>query len=238
MRGHVPRRRKSSRLPARLVDYTQYQLDFLGSVCDNGIKMGESGVSAPLPPNHGKDGALPMTASHLISDRTTPVNPTPRRTYPQDWPSYNKAQTSEKDTLQTLLADLCAQVPQPPHLNGRPPLPLSDMVFASALKVYSGFSARRFNCDAEEARERGHISTAPYFNSVLRYIQSPDLTLIIVDLIEQSAAPLAAVETEFAVDATGFATSRFARWFDHKWGKEMSKRQWVKVTQLLESRPI
>ena len=94
-----------------------------------------------------------MTTSHLIPGRTTPVNPTPRRSYPQDWPSYNKAQTSEKDTLQTLLADLCAQVPQPPHLNGRPPLPLSDMVFASALKVYSGFSARRFSCDVEDARE-------------------------------------------------------------------------------------
>ena len=103
------------------------------------------------------------------------------------------------------------------------------MVFASALKVYSGFSARRFNCDVGEARERGHIGTTPYFNSVLRYIQSPDLTPIIIDLIEQSAAPLATVETDFAADATGFSTCRFARWFDHKWGKEMAKRQWVKA---------
>ena len=170
-----------------------------------------------------------MTTSHLIPDRTAPVNPTPRRAYSQDWPSYNAAQTSEKDTLQILLADLCSVIPQPPHVNGRPPLPLSDMVFASALKVYSGFSARRFNCDVGEARERGHIGTTPYFNSVLRYIQSPDLTPIIIDLIEQSAAPLATVETDFAVDATGFSTCRFARWFDHKWGKEMAKRQWVKA---------
>ena len=151
------------------------------------------------PPNHGKDGTLPMTTAHLISDRTTPV----KLSYPQDWPSYNKAQTSEKDTL---LADLCSVIPQPRHLNGRPPLPLADMAFTAALKVYSGFSARRFNCDVEEARERGHIVTTPYFNSVLRYIQSPDLTPIIVDLIEQSAAPLSAAETQFAVDSTGFST--------------------------------
>ena len=166
-----------------------------------------------------------MTTSHFIPDRTTLV----KYAYPQDWPSYNAAQTSEKDTLQTLLADLCSVIPQPPHLNGRPPLPLSDMLFASALKVYSGFSARRFNCDVEAAHGKGHISTTPYFNSVLRYIQDPDLTPVIVDLIEQSAAPLSTVETEFAVDATGFTTSRFARWFDHKWGREMTKREWVKA---------
>ena len=170
-----------------------------------------------------------MTTSHLIPDRTAPVNLPKAPSYPQDWPSYNAAQTSEKDTLQILLADLCAQVPQPPHLNGRPPLPLSNMVFASALKVYSGFSARRFNCDVEEASERGHISTTPYFNSVLRSIQSPDIAPIIVDLIEQSAAPLSTVETQFAIDSTGFSTCRFARWFDHKWGKEMSKREWIKA---------
>ena len=103
------------------------------------------------------------------------------------------------------------------------------MVFTAALKVYSGFLARRFNCDVEEARERGHIGTTPYFNSVLRYIQSPDLTPIIVDLIEQSAAPMSTGETQFAVDSTGFSTCRFDRWFDHKWGKEKSKRQWIKA---------
>ena len=229
MRGHVPRRRNSSKLPAKLVGSTQYQLDFLGSVCDNGIKTGENDALTSPPPNRGKDGALPMTTSHLIPDRTTPVNPTPKRAYPQDWPSYNAAQTREKDTLQILLAGLCSEIPQPKHINGRPPLLLSDMVFASALKVYSGFSARRFNCDVEEANGRGHISTTPYFNSVLRYIQNPDLTPIIIGLIEQSAAPLATVENQFAIDSTGFSTCRFARWFDHKWGKEKAKREWVKA---------
>ena len=36
------------------------------------------------------------------------THPTPlRKTYPQDWPSYNAAQTAEKDTFMTLLANLC-----------------------------------------------------------------------------------------------------------------------------------
>ena len=81
----------------------------------------------------------------------------------------------------------------------------------------------------QEAHGRGHISTTPYFNSILRYIQNPDLTPIIVGLIEQSAAPLSTVENQFAIDSTGFSTCRFARWFDHKWGKEMVKRRWIKA---------
>ena len=31
------------------------------------------------------------------------------------------------------------------------------------------------------------------------------------------------------MDATAFTTSRFARWFSTKWGKEMSQREWVKA---------
>ena len=170
-----------------------------------------------------------MTTSHLIPDRPTPVNPTPKRTYPQDWPSYNAAQTSEKDTLQTLLADLCATIPQPTYAFGRPSFPVSDMVYTAALKVYSGFSSRRFNCDAEEAQRKGYIDVAPSVATVNRSIANPDFTPIIVDLIEKSAAPLVEVEDNFAVDSTGFSTCQFARWFDHKWGKEQSKQEWVKA---------
>ena len=48
-------------------------------------------------------------------------------------------------------------------------------------------------------------------------------------LIEASAAPLEAVEVDFAIDSTGFATSNYERWFDHKWGKERSRQGWVKT---------
>ena len=78
-----------------------------------------------------------------------------RKTYPQDWPAYNAAQTSEKDHFHQLLADLCANVAQPEYTGGRPRLPLADMVFAGAAKVYSGFSTRRFNCDVRKAQEQG-----------------------------------------------------------------------------------
>ena len=152
-----------------------------------------------------------------------------RPTYPQDWPAYNLAQTSEKDTFTALLADLCANIPQPEYSFGRPRLPLADMVYTGALKVYTGFSARRFDCDVRQASRQGLISAPPTFTTVNKYISNPDLTPLITDLIERSAAPLSTVESDFAADGTGFSTCRFDRWFDHKWGKEKSQRHWLKA---------
>ena len=154
--------------------------------------------------------------------------PKKRPTYPQNWPAYNAAQTSEKDNFRSLLADLCANVEQPAYSFGRPGLPMADMVYTGALKVYSGFSARRGSCDVREAHTQGFLDSDPSFGSVNRYISNPALTPIITDLILRSAAPLRLVEEVFAADGSGFSTSRFDRWFDAKWGKEKSQRQWLK----------
>ena len=157
------------------------------------------------------------------------IQPSKRKTYPQDWPAYNTAQTSEKETLLVMLADLCANVQQPLYGFGRPRFPLADMVYVGALKVYSGFSARRFDSDVRDAHNKGFIDVPPSFNTVNRYIANPDLTPILIDLIERSAAPLNIVESQFAADSSGFSTCRFDRWFDAKWGKEKSQRQWLKA---------
>ena len=55
------------------------------------------------------------------------------------------------------------------------------------------------------------------------------MTPIITTLIERSAEPLSIVESAFAVDSSGFSTCRFDRWYDTKWGKEKSQRQWLKA---------
>ena len=54
------------------------------------------------------------------------------------------------------------------------------------------------------------------------------MTPVLRSLIEQSSLPLRSVETNFAVDSSGFTTSRFTRWFDVKYGKERVKQDWVK----------
>ena len=61
-----------------------------------------------------------------------------KKTYSQDWPNYNKAQTTEKKWFLTLLADLCCSIPEPErkNLRGRPiPFAIRSMPLASKSSV-------------------------------------------------------------------------------------------------------
>ena len=155
-----------------------------------------------------------------------------RKTYAQDWPNYNAAQTNEKRHFQELLRDLCKMVETPAQdmsKGGRPRLALSDAIFAAVFKVYSTVSARRFTCDLCDAQAKGFIERVPHFNSVLKALENPEIYPILLGLIERASLPLKAVETTFAVDSTGFAFCRFVRWFDIKYNKFTSEQQWVKA---------
>lgn len=79
------------------------------------------------------------------------------------------------------------------------------------------------------AQERGHISETCSYATVSTYMNKPEVTEILHDLIAISSAPLSAVETAFAVDSSGFSTSRFGRYFDYKHGQEEKYRKWVKA---------
>ena len=147
----------------------------------------------------------------------------------RSWPSYNAAQTCEKGKFVRMLSDLCRSVPEPVQVNGRPRLPLSDMLFAAAYKVYVGFSSRRFATDLKEAHANGLVNRIPHFNSVNNYLAKPELTEILKRLVTLSSLPLKSVETDFAVDSSGFSTCRFVRWFNKKYGRETDNREWVKA---------
>ena len=152
-----------------------------------------------------------------------------RVTYSQDWPAYNAAQVNEGDHFLVLLRELCDTIEQPPQSNGRPRLLLSDMVYAMGLKVYSGMSSRRAMSSIRSAVEKGLLEREPSFASVCRYMEKPEMKPILQSLIEQSALPLKDVETDFAADSSGFATSTYHRWFDHKWNREIKEAKWVKA---------
>lgn len=153
-----------------------------------------------------------------------------RKTYVQAWPAYNAAQCAEKETVLTLLRGLCDGIVTPAH-PGRGPKPIAycDAVFGMVAKVYGGMSARRSTTDIKACAADGHMSRAPHYNSILASFDKPEMTPILVSLIEQSAKPLASIETAFAIDSTGFGTQTYRRWFDHKYGKEMSEAVWLKA---------
>jgi hypothetical protein len=139
-------------------------------------------------PHSGGNGTVP------------PVHSTPSR----DWSAYNESQTQEKALFTLLLHDLCEPLPALPQEAGRPRLPLADMVFAATYKSYSTFMT-----DLREACASGYISRAPHFNSIFNYLELPQLTPVLHQLITESALPLKTIETDFAIDSSGFTTSVF-----------------------------
>jgi transposase len=157
------------------------------------------------------------------------VTETLRVTYRQEWSAYNAAQTHEKERVAVLLHDLCAAIDNPPQGRGRPRLPLSDSVFCAVMKVYGGSSGRRAMTDLRDFAAKGYIDRAPHYNSVFNALENPDLTPILQAMIEESAKPLAAVETDFAIDSSGFSTSEYRRWYSAKYGREMTASKWLKA---------
>lgn len=152
-----------------------------------------------------------------------------RPTYAQDWRAYDRAKRNEKWEVMRLLSGLCQTIEQPEYEFGRPRLPLADMLFGAAMKVYSTLSGRRFMAELDTAMEKGHIGQVPHYSTLARYMENADLTPIVQGLIARSAAPLALVESQFAADSSGFSTSRFDRWFDEKYGRQRSQQLWVKA---------
>lgn len=152
----------------------------------------------------------------------------PKRQYPQNWREYNLAQNYEKSHLQALLYELCQGVEEPVQVIGRPRLPLADVIFATVFKTYVTFSGRRLMTDLREAQQRGYLKKAPHFNSIYLYLEMPSLTPYLQMLITQSSLPLKAVETDVAIDSSGFSTGRFERWFDVRYG-EHDRKGWLKM---------
>lgn len=150
-------------------------------------------------------------------------------TYRQEWPAYNAAQTHEPERFAELLHELCAGIAQEPQTRGRPKLPLSDVIFSAVAKVYSTMSGRRAMTDLRDAQAKGFLAHAPHYNSIFKYLENPALTPILKALVEESAKPLKVVESDFAVDSSGFSTSTYSRWYDHKYGKERTRQTWVKT---------
>ena len=152
-----------------------------------------------------------------------------QKTYTQDWSAYNKAQTNERAHFLSFLYELCSGIEDPVQTLGRPRLPLSDIIFSATFRTYSTVSGRRFVSELREALAKGYLSKMPSYNSIFDYLKMGSLTPYLKHLIAESAMPLKPIETSFAVDSSGFSTTRFQRWFDVKYGGTEDWHEWIKM---------
>jgi len=147
----------------------------------------------------------------------------------QDWSAYAKAQNSEKLMVMGLLSEL-SDVLQVDEIKrvGRPRADLHEMIFCIAMKTYTKLSSRRLISDLEIAKKLEYLKQAPHFTTIMKYYGEEEITPVLEELIKLASMPLKQIETDFAVDSSGFSTSQFGRWFDHKWGKESERRLFYK----------
>ena len=129
--------------------------------------------------------ALLQRSEHLDDRPEAPEAVGVRITQP--WAAYDAAQVNEGELFSTLLRELCDTVPQPPQANGRPRFPLSDMLYAMGLKVYSTLSTRRAMSALREAVAAGRMGKEPSYSTPIRYFERPEVSPVLRELIQLSA---------------------------------------------------
>lgn len=172
-------------------------------------------------------GAAPPTS--------TPPEAKDRKTYRQEWSTYNAAQQEEIRLFDQLLRALVDTVDDPMPASGgrgRPRIPFGDLLFCSIQKVYSQLSCRRGRGLHFVAREKGLLKRAPGFVSSSRLLNRVDVTHVLEALVTRSALPLSVLEDNFAVDSTGLQTTDFGAWREARHG-EKRVRHWMKAHALV-----
>lgn len=149
-------------------------------------------------------------------------------TYSQDWSAYNMAQAHEMELFDHLLSELVSIVEEPEQHMGRPKIRLKDQIFCCIMKVYSHLSLRRSQCLYHQALERQQIAYAPHYNAISRTLLNPEITPLLYDLVRLSALPLAGIETDFAIDSSGFRCSSFGEYCEYAHGTKRM-HNWLKV---------
>jgi transposase len=126
-----------------------------------------------------------------------------------------------------LLNELCKLIPEMPKGNGRPPIPLRDLFFMSALKLYCNFSLRKIHCDLKEAEGCGYIKKAGHFNRISDFFNSNYTYDLLTKFLTISAMPLKQLEDDFSMDASGFGSYEKDRWVRVRFN-ESKRVEWRK----------
>lgn len=150
-------------------------------------------------------------------------------TYSQDWANYNQAQSQEMELFDQFLSQLISTIEEPKQEGrGRPQLKLRDQIFCCIMKVYSQLSSRRAQCLYHQALQRQQITHNPHYNAISKTLLKPEITSILHELVYLSALPLAGIETDFAIDSSGFRCSTFGHYCEDT-HRTVHARNWLKT---------
>lgn len=147
----------------------------------------------------------------------------------QDWHKYNLAKTNEKRLFYELLNELCQLIPEIPYETGRPAVPIKDLVFMSALKLYNTYSLRKIDYDIKLAASAGYIKKAPHYNRLSEFLNQESTYYLLQKLLTITALPLKELEDSYSMDASGFGSYQYDRWVRTRFHKPKTEwRNYVK----------
>ena len=151
-----------------------------------------------------------------------------KETYSQQWSRYNLAQSQEIEMFDQFLYQLVSAIKEPEQKIGRPRHTRRDLLFCCIMKAYSQLSSRRAQCLFHQALQRSQINEDIHYNALSRTLLDKEITPILRQLVKMSALPLAGIETQFAVDSSGFRCSSFGCYCEQKHGTKRI-HNWLKV---------
>ena len=105
---------------------------------------------------------------------------------------------------------------------------MKELLFCAIQKVYSQLSSRSAHGLYQNAAMKGQIDHAPLFNMPSKIFNNPEITPILHKLVTLSALPVAELETDFAVDSTGFRTTTFGAYYGDKYSQKR-EHHWLKA---------
>ena len=141
---------------------------------------------------------------------------TKKKTYQQNWSNYNLAQTKEIILATKIINDLINYKGYTTitKKTGRPSAHLSDILKSIILKIYNTKSTRRNQGHLHLNQKAGHLIKTPHFNTIIKYLNNPQITPILTELITETSKPLVSFESHFSPDATGFSTFNKKQWIN------------------------
>lgn len=173
--------------------------------------------------NKGFDDNTELAFEYHINDDCVAVKSSNR-----DWSAYNKAEMNEIADFDILLKELVDTLYEPKHVWGRKPIPWRDILMIVILKAYSGLPGRRFQHEIQRLYNRGLISTNPHWSIISDRLRYSSITPYLDEIFKQTYLPFAGIETEFAVDASGFRTTSKGMYMHYRHGESKYKK-WLKA---------
>lgn len=120
--------------------------------------------------------------------------------YPRKWALYTLARQNEKQQALHLLREAISILAPKTYGNrrGRKPYPIRDKIFLCVQKVMRNLTYDAHHEHIELAQLKGHISCKPRPHSVSDFMNDPQLTRLLENMITITSTPLASLDVKFS----------------------------------------